>query len=136
MNWKKFIISGILAGIAISIITYIVSAVVTAILPYDIFSLGGIRAVTDPVMLLYFIYPWVFGFALSYAYQFFEKSLKGSWSSKGIRFGLLMWLVVGIPSAFMVYSSMNYPIGFTLDSFLGSLLCELGAGITIAWCHK
>ena len=43
-----------------------------------------------------------------------------------------MWIVVDITSAFLVFSSMDYPIGFTVNSVAGSLLDTLIAGIIIA----
>jgi hypothetical protein len=49
---------------------------------------------------------------------------------------LLGWVVYGIPSAFIVFSSMDYPIGFTVNSVIGSLLYMLGAGITITRLSK
>lgn len=135
MDTKKFLVSGILAGIVITIVSYIMSAIVGAIWPYDVLSLGGMRNATDPIMLLFFLHPWVLGFALSYAYPYVEKNLKGDNSRKGRKFGFLMWLVVSIPSAFLVYSSMNYPVGFTVSSVVGSLLYMLAAGVTIAWAQ-
>ena len=49
----------------------------------------------------------------------------------GKAFGLFVWLLYGLPSAFIVYSSMTYPIGFTVNSLLGSLLYLVAAGITL-----
>jgi hypothetical protein len=128
----KLLVSGILAGVVITIVSFIVNATVGMVWPYNVLELGGMRAATDPMMLLFFLHPWVLGFALSYAYPYAEKSLKGD----GKAFGLLMWIVVSIPSAFLVYTSMNYPIGFTVSSVVGSLLYMLAAGMAIAWAHK
>ena len=90
------------------------------------------RSIKDPICILYFIYPWILGFALSFAYPYFDKGLEGKPITKGWKFGLLMWIVVGITSAFLVFSSMDYPIGFTVNSVVGSLLDTLIAGIIIA----
>lgn len=50
---------------------------------------------------------------------------------EGQRFGLLMWVAVSIPQAFLVYSSMDYPVGFTIQSIVGSLVYMVAAGVTI-----
>jgi hypothetical protein len=54
----------------------------------------------------------------------------------GIALGLLGWIVYGIPSAFIVFSSMSYPIGFTVSSVVGSLVYMVCAGITITRLSK
>lgn len=133
---RKFLISGILTGIVITIVSTIMNAIISTIWPYNLLSLEGIRSVADPVMILYFLYPWVLGFALVYAYNYIERALKGNYITKGKKFGMLTWIVVSIPSAFLVWSSMNYPIGFTINSVIGSLIYMIATGITIAWVQK
>jgi len=133
----KFIKTGILTGVVISIVSWIVSTVVNMIWPYDVLSLGGMRPISDPVMLLFFLHPWVLGFALSYIYpHVVKKESKGNYIDKGKHFGFMMWIITGVPSAFFVFSSMNYPVGFTINSIVGNLLYMLAAGVTIAWANK
>ncbi|MFH1663831.1 MAG: hypothetical protein ABH986_03420 [archaeon] len=130
MDLKKFLLSGIAAGIAIWIISFVFDSLVSIAFPYNILELGGMRSIEDPLMLLFFLNPFVLSFAMTIVYPFLK--LEGNYLSKGKTFGLLVWLVAGIPSAFIVYTSMTYPIGFTISSFIGSLLYMLGAGIVIA----
>jgi hypothetical protein len=130
----KFFISGIAAGAVFLVISFAFSFLVQAVWPYDVLSLGGMRSIGDPVMALFFLYPFVIGIAISYAYKY--VSLKGSYLEKGKKFGLLMWLVYGIPSTFIVYTSMNYPIGFHISSLFGNLIGLVVAGIIIARLSK
>ncbi|MBU2101024.1 hypothetical protein KKG83_07400 [Candidatus Micrarchaeota archaeon] len=130
MDAKKFLISGILGGIAILIISFIFDSLVGMAFPYDIFSLGGMRSIEDPLMMLFFLSPFVTAFAMSFVFPYLK--LEGNYLSKGKKFGFLVWLVAGVPSAFIVYTSMTYPIGFTISSFIGSLLYMLGGAIVIA----
>ena len=88
------------------------------------------------MMILYLLHPFVLAFALSYIYPMLEKNFKGSYIDKGKSFGIAMWIIVSIPSAFLVYSSMTYPIGFTVQSVIGGLLSMLAAGIVIARINK
>jgi len=133
LGTKKFLISGIIGGIVIWIISFIFDNILLMqVFPYDIFSLGGMRSMEDPLMILFFLNPFVLSFAMSYIYRFFSKPFSGDYLRKGTSFGFMVWLVAGIPSAFIVYTSMDYPIGFTISSFIGSLLYMLGTGIAIA----
>jgi len=62
----------------------------------------------------------------------FEK-FRGCFRSKGLcrgkAFGIYVWLLAGLPSAFIVYTSMDYPLGFTVSSLAGSFLYMVAAGI-------
>jgi hypothetical protein len=102
-----------------------------------VLNLGGMRsATTDPIMILFFVYPWVLAFAMTCVYLKIEGLLEGDWMAKGKQFGCIIWVVAGIPSAFLVWSSMNYPIGFTINSLVGSLLYMIAGGIVIAWSNN
>lgn len=128
MKWKQFILGGIIAGIVIEIISYVFSWLTQTITNYNVMELAGMRPITDPISILFFVYPWVLGFALSFAFLSFQKSFQGTHISIGLKFGLLMWIVISIPSALLVFASMNYPVGFTISSVLGSLIYLLVAG--------
>ena len=132
MNIKKILIAGILAGIVIEIIALIIGTIVQAIWPFNIFEFGGMRAMNDPIMLLFFLQPWVISFAMAIVYSYVGKATDGNVIWKGKKFGLLVWLVSSVPSVFVVYVSMNYPIGFTINQVVGSFFYMIGAGITVA----
>jgi len=136
MDSKRFLLAGISAGIVILVVSMVVGILVQLAFPYNIFDLGGMRAQDDPVMALYFLHPWVLAFAMAFAYDKFGGAIQGDLTSKGTTFGIIMWILVSIPSAFLVYSSMNYPIGFTLQSVLGSLIYMPLSGLVIAKVMK
>lgn len=130
MKAKKFIISGILAGIVIFVITQVVSYLASLALPFNVLELAGMRSAADPIMPLFFLYPWVLGFAMAYTFGLFEKAMP--LKSKGLRFGLAAWLLAGFPSFWIVFSSMDYPAGFSISSLVGSFIAIIAAGIVIA----
>jgi len=132
MKLKQILVGGILAGVVIEVISMAVSWLAQSIWQYDVMKLAGMRSIDDPVCILYFVYPWVIGFALVCVYSYFEKALEGNYVAKGWKFGLLMWIVVSIPSAFLVFASMDYPIGFTVNSVIGPLIYMLVTGIVVA----
>jgi len=133
MKLKQILIGGVLAGILIEVISMAISWLAQSIWDYDVLKLLGMReTATDPIAILYFVYPWVLGFALVCVYSYFEKALEGNYVAKGWKFGLLMWIVVSISSAFLVFASMDYPVGFTVNSVIGPLIYMLVTGIVIA----
>lgn len=125
---KKIAIGGIAAGIAITIVSWVVYFAVLAVFPFDMMKLGGMRAADDPIMMLWFLHPFVIGFAMSIAFQKFKGSFD---KCRGKAFGIFVWLLAGLPSAFLVWTSMTYPIGFTVNSLLGTLLYMIAAGLVL-----
>ena len=132
MDWKRIIIAGIVSGIVIFAVSAIIRVIVQAILPYNVLELGGMRATTDPVIVLFFLHPWVIGFTMAILYEKTKSSFQGTYVQKGAMLGLLVWLVASLSSAFAVYTSINYPLGFKVDVIIGTFLYMLAAGIVTA----
>ncbi len=131
MNAKKIVIAGIAAGIVILIVSQAISILTQQALQYNVLALGGMRTVDDPIMALFFVHPWVLGFAMAIAFEKTKAGLGKAGVNRGKNFGLIAWLLAGLPSAFLVWSSMNYPIGFTVNTVIGTLVYMLAAGIVI-----
>src|SRR3989338_311219 len=132
MDVKKLVLSGIAGGVVFYILSTIGVAIIQAFAPFSYLELPGMRQITDPILLLFFLYPFVLSFAMAIVYQKFEPSLSGNFLEKGKKFGMMMWLVSSLPSAFIVYTSMNYPVGFTVENFFASFFYMIAVGITIA----
>jgi hypothetical protein len=128
---KKVVLGGLAAGLAIFLISWAVSIAIQFVLPFDIFALGGMREANDPLMAFYFAYPWVLGFAMSIAFAKFKDAFKARGIRRGRAFGLYAWVLAGLPNAFLVFTSMNYPLGFTVNAIIGSLLYMLAAGVVL-----
>lgn len=131
MDLKRFVLAGIIGGAVLFAVSTAIGLLVQAVLPYNVLELGGMRAVEDPVMLLFFLHPWVIGFAMAILYSYVKVALRGTIWRRGALFGSLVWLVASIPSAFIVYTSMDYPLGFTANQFFGSLLYMIAAGVVV-----
>ena len=132
MNPKKLVLSGIAGGVVFYILSTIGVAIIQSFAPFNYLDLPGMRQITDPILLFFFLYPFVLSFAMAIAYQKFEPALKGNFVEKGKKFGVMMWLVSSLPSAYIVYTSMNYPLGFTIESFIASFFYMIAVGVTIA----
>lgn len=136
MEAKSVLVSGIVAGIVVLVLSMIISTVTQTLFNFNVLTLLGMRSVNDPLSMLFFLYPFVVALALAVLYAFTKMSFQGTVMRKGIMLGLLGWIVYGIPSAFVVFSSMNYPMGFTINTVIGPLISMLGAGITITRLSK
>ncbi|MDD1703272.1 MAG: hypothetical protein LUQ31_09865 [Methanoregula sp.] len=136
MDFKKICTGGIAGGAILLVLVTIFSAVSTLIAPYNIATLGGMRAMNDPVMLLYFLYPFVFAFAAAGVFDIIKSSLTGkNCRDKGLMFGALLFTLVTIPSVFVMASSMDYPVGFYLAQVLEGIIGYpvLGMLFTRVW---
>lgn len=131
---KKLAASGLVSAVIIFIVSAVVNFVVQAIpgMSYNVLSLGGMRSINDPVMILFFLHPVVLGFALAVVFAKLGHAFKGGAVERGKNFGLLMWLVAGLPSAWIVFSSMNYPVGFTINSVVAGAVYFVLSGIAVA----
>ena len=131
LDIKRIAVSTIVAGTLILVVSMVVSTVTQVFLKYDVLTLPGMRSVKDPVSILFFFQPYVVALGLVILYNFAKNNFTRTMIRNGVVLGLLGWILYGIPSAFIVYSSMDYPIGFTVNSVIGPLISLLGAGITI-----
>jgi len=136
LDIKKIVVSGIAAGFVILVISTLISTATQALFNYNVLDLAGMRSVNDPISILFFLHPFVVALGLATLYDYARKSFTRSAMRNGIPLGLLGWVVYGIPSAFIVFSSMSYPIGFTVSSVVGSLVFMVCAGITITRLSK
>jgi len=135
-NKKDLVVATIVAGLVITVLALVVDSIVKTVLPYDVFALGGMRAKDDPLMMMFFLHGWVLAAAMTVVYVKLGQALKGKECKKGMHFGLLMWLVVNLPSSFLVFTSMDYPLGFHLSGLVASIIYMPAAGIAIAKIMK
>jgi hypothetical protein len=132
MNIQRVMVRGIAGGFGLLILQFLFSSIGQWITPYDIFSLGGMRAIDDPIMLFFFAYPFVFAIAASILYGAMEKCLPPEMPARGIRFGLLLFGIFTIPNIFVIFTSMDYPLGFHVGNFLLGIIGYPALGILFA----
>jgi hypothetical protein len=137
MDWKKLLIAGIAGGILLLVAQLVFSWIGNAIAPYDVFAIGGMRARDDPVSLLFFAYPFVLSFASAAVFDRVKGALRGEGGGccccgAGFTFGLILILLVTVPSMFVIYSSMTYPAGFYIGNILFGLIGFPALGILYA----
>ncbi|MDD1657272.1 MAG: hypothetical protein LUQ41_02295 [Methanomicrobiales archaeon] len=133
MHGKKILIATLAGGLLLTLCEVIFGQVANAVAPYDIFAIGGMRSPTDPVMLLFFAYPFVLAFTSSLVFDTVEKALDRQLLRKGIAFGVILLLLVTIPSLFVIFSSMGYPLGFYIANILTGIIGFPLLGYLFAW---
>jgi len=133
VHGKKIFIAALAGGVLLTLCQVVFSWMANAVAPYDIFATGGMRYATDPIMLLFFAYPFVLAFTSSLVFDTVEKALDGQTLRKGIGFGVILLLLVTIPSLFVIYTSMEYPAGFYLANLLTGVIGFPLLGYLYAW---
>lgn len=137
MRLKNILTGGIAGGFVLLVLVTIFSELSVLVAPYNIATLGGMRAMDDPVMMLYFLYPFVFAFAAAFVFDIVQGSLTGkNRTQKGVLYGGLLFIVVTIPAVFVMASSMTYPIGFYVAQLLEGIIGYPVLGAIFAWLWK
>jgi hypothetical protein len=135
MDSKKIITGGITGGAILFILFFSFNMIMNMVIPYDITKFGGMRAMNDPVMLLFFLYPFVVAFAQAVLFDSVQDSLKGTPVQKGLRFSGLLFVIMTIPSLFVMATSMDWPVDFYANTILWEVVGFLiiGALFTRIW---
>jgi hypothetical protein len=119
MDWKKILIAGIAGGILLFIAFLAFSTIANLIDPDYMSKIEGMRAMKDPFMLLFFAYPFVLSFATAIVFDRVKGALASSCcGGAGLTFGLILLLLITVPSMFVIYTSMDYPRGFFVENIL------------------
>jgi hypothetical protein len=116
MNAKKIAISGITAGVLILILIVAINVMANMIIPADISKYGSMRAADNPVMTLFFFYPFVVAFAAAIIFGVVKDSLKGTPVQKGLMFGALLPVIMTIPGLYVMITSMTWPVDFSIST--------------------
>jgi len=135
MNWKKIFVSAVATG-AIMLVSFVVFGIVwQAIFPqFDPMTIPGMRAKTDPLMAWFFLYPFVLGLAFAITFHFFEDTFGNlSTTKRGFYFGLVMWMLVTLPTTYLIFTSMDYGEIFLLSTTVNQLIEFAVAGVVVSW---
>jgi hypothetical protein len=122
LQLKKIILAGILGGILLLATSVIFSGIAMILSPYNIFDVAGMRLMSDPIASLFIAYPFVVAIVSAIIYDIVNPALAGGTVRKGILFGCLLFLLVTVPSLFVVYSSMYFPDGFYIAGLLNGIV--------------
>ena len=122
LNGTGIIISGISGGIVLLVVTFVADALAQLVAPYNLFELGGMRPMDDPLMMLYFLYPFVFAFIAAIIWQWIRPSVTGSVSRQAFSYAFILFLLVIIPNTWVIITTMTYPPGFHISNILCGII--------------
>ena len=129
---KKKIIYGLLAGLAMLIVGLAISQVFSRIFPginAEYANVAIFRPWTDPLMQLYFLYPFILGIILAFFWGMVNGMIKGNniWL-KGINFGLGYFVLAGIPGMLISYATFQVSLILIISWLFSGLINGIVAG--------
>jgi hypothetical protein len=135
---KKIILPGVIAGIAILVLGMLVSYLFMLIpsVSADYANTAIMRQWQDPLMMLFFLYPFILGIILAFIWDKSKTLFKGTLWKRGCNFGLAIFLIATIPGMFITYTSMPYSLMTVISWTVGGLLNALVAGWIFAKMNK
>jgi len=132
MHVKPIGIATVAGGIILLVVSFIADAIAQLVTPYDIFTIGGMRAMDDPIMLLFFLYPFIFALIAAVVFDLIQPALTGDVRHRGLLYGVILFIIVIIPNMWVIFSSMTYPTGFYISNILTGLIAYPLMGILYA----
>ncbi len=127
---KKIIISGLVAGVIFLILSILIGFVISYLFPNIImpYSDSAFSMQSDRIAF-YYLHPFIIGLALSWFWTRFKETLKGSYITKGVEFGLIYAAVAVFPMMWLIYSAMSISFLLITIWFLLALLQAVIAGL-------
>jgi hypothetical protein len=138
MDVKKVIASGLFSGLIIFIASMLISKIFGVIFPWlnaEYINESIFRPWSDPLMLLYFVYPFLLGIILAWLWQK-TKSIFGENIKGGINFGIVYWAITSIPGMFITYSSFRVSLLLVTSWSVAGLIGAILAGIVFVKLDK
>src|SRR6476646_12136607 len=130
---KKIILSGLVAGIILFIISYgglylSVRFFPSLFIEYNspLFNSDGSRD------LLFYLHPFIISFTLSWFWDRFKALFKGTFILRGIEFGFVYAMVALLPVMWITFSSLDITYRIVLSWFLYGLMQAIFAGLIFA----
>ena len=129
---KKIIISGLIAGVGIFIISMGFSFLLGYLFPAiqaEYQNPNLFRPWSDPLMSLYFAYPFILGLGLAFFWNKTKEVFKGKGFNRAINFAGWYFLIAAIPGMLITYSSFPVSLGliiiWTVSGFIEALVAGL-----------
>ncbi len=132
MNVKNIATATVAAGFMLLILMIVSGFLVNMVLPADISQYGGMRAMDDPIMTLFYLYPFVIAFAAAILFDCVRDCLKGDQMTKGLMFGGLLLIIMTVPSLYVMITSMTWPLDFYISTGIWEVISFPLMGVLFA----
>lgn len=126
---------GLLAGLAILVLGVIFNFVLEALIPslakeYQNPSL--MRPWTDPLMIIFFAYPFILGIVASYFWNLLAKNFSGDAIKKAFEFARTYFIIATVPGMFISYTTFQVSFLMVLSWTVLGFLEVFVAGLIFA----
>jgi hypothetical protein len=136
MQPKNIALGGIAAGFMLLILMIVSGYLVNLVMPTEIGQYGGMRAVNDPIMSLFYLYPFIVAFAAAIVFDCVRECLKGDQIQKGLMFGGLLLILMTVPSLYVMFTSMTWPVDFYVSTGIWEMISFPLMGVVFARIWK
>ena len=127
---KKIILSGLLAGVVLLILSVIALYLTIWLFPeLAIEYFNPAFETQESRIMIYYIHPFIIAMALSWFWQRFKDVLTGSFISRGIEFGLIYTLVASFPMMWLIYSALSVSLEMVATWFVLAFFQGIVAGL-------
>jgi hypothetical protein len=127
---KKIIVPGLLVGVFFLILSVVIGLIISYLFPNIVMPYFDPAFSMQPDRIaFYYLHPFVIGLALSWFWTRFKETLKGSYITRGVEFGLIYAAVAIFPMMWLIYSAMSISLVIIAVWFLLALLQAIIAGL-------
>lgn len=135
---KKIIWPGIVAGVVMLVLGMVISYIfmIMPAVSADYNNSAIMRSWQDPLMSLFFVYPFVLGIALAWVWNKSKSLFKGSAWKRGAKFGWTYFIIATIPGMLISYSSFPLSLFTILSWTISGLINAIAAGWIFAKMNK
>jgi hypothetical protein len=138
--FRKVIVTGLVAGLSMLVVAVGLSFLSNLALPglmAEYTNTELFRPWDDPLMSIYFAYPFVMGLALAWFWNRVKESFQGgnAWG-RGLQYGLAYWIIASIPGMIVTYSSFQVSFLMVLSWTVMGLVQVVVGGMVCAGMNR
>ena len=133
--FKKVLIPGLAASIAILIVGMLFSILTNQLFPdlnAEYQKAGLFRPWSDPLMSIFFVYPFLLGYGLAWVWDKVKALLTGSIWQRAWVLALGYFVASTIPGMTITYSSFSVSLLMVLSWTIGGLVQVYCAGLVLS----
>lgn len=132
---SKIILPGLIAGVINLILGMALSFLFMRMFPavsVDYNNASLVRPFADPLMTVFFLYPFILGVILAWAWDKSKSLFSGTWQKRGIYFGLAISLISTVPGMFVSYTTFPLSLITIISWTISGFICAVVAGMIFA----
>lgn len=137
---KKIVSSSLVAGIVMVITSMVVGQVFNSLFPTIMKEYNNpalFRPWSDPIMSLFFLYPFILAIVLSIVWKKTNKLFSGKTpAEKAIKFGVTYWALTNITGMLISYSTFPVSLLMIISWSISSLITVIAGASAIVWMKK